>query len=66
MERGKASGPASGIVGLLLAVLPHVSWAAAAEKEHAPGIVNLDFTLLLQATISSSLQASSTSSSSSR
>jgi F-type H+-transporting ATPase subunit b len=26
-----------------------VSWAAAAEKEHAPGIVNLDITLLLQA-----------------
>lgn len=49
MERGRASGLASGIVGLLLAVLPHVSWAAAAEKEHAPGIVNLDITLLLQA-----------------
>src|SRR3972149_6739241 len=49
MGRVRPSGLGSGIVSLLLGVVPQVSWAAAAEKEHAPGIVNLDITLLLQA-----------------
>lgn len=38
-----------GILPLLIIPLPLVSLAATAEKEHAPGIVNLDVTLLLQA-----------------
>jgi len=39
----------SGISGLVLAALPVAGLAAEAEKEHAPGIVNVDITLLLQA-----------------
>jgi F-type H+-transporting ATPase subunit b len=38
-----------GLAGLVVAALPLISFAAEAEKEHTPGIVNLDFTLLLQA-----------------
>jgi F-type H+-transporting ATPase subunit b len=49
MERVRTCGLGSGILSLVLAAVPQVSWAAAAEKEHAPGIVNLDITLLLQA-----------------
>lgn len=49
MKDDRIDAGSSSILSLLLAAVPQVSWAAAAEKEHAPGIVNLDITLLLQA-----------------
>lgn len=49
MKDDRIDAGSSSILSLLLAAVPQVSWATAAEKEHAPGIVNLDITLLLQA-----------------
>ncbi|MFQ5801371.1 MAG: F0F1 ATP synthase subunit B [Candidatus Methylomirabilales bacterium] len=49
MNRISLYGIGAGILGLLLTLLPLVSLAAEAEREHAPGIINLNLTLLLQA-----------------
>ncbi|MFQ5848227.1 MAG: F0F1 ATP synthase subunit B [Candidatus Methylomirabilales bacterium] len=45
----RVRGVGAALVSLGLLSLPHVGLAAEAEGEHGPGIVNLDFTLLLQA-----------------
>ncbi|MFB3074587.1 MAG: F0F1 ATP synthase subunit B [Candidatus Methylomirabilales bacterium] len=44
----RSSRIGGGIGGLVLIALPVVSLAAEAEAEHAPGIINLNLTLLLQ------------------
>ncbi len=44
----RSSRIGAGIGGLVLIALPVVSLAAEAEAEHAPGIINLNLTLLLQ------------------
>lgn len=44
----RSSRIGAGIGGLVLIALPVVSLAAKAEAEHAPGIINLNLTLLLQ------------------